>query len=102
MKTTTEEWANAEICVICKQPFNPQRNVNRHHWFLFVIFVVGFVVPLLVGSAQGKESMGKEYAIFASSNNILKSKSMREKNSFDLDSKTSKKWLNKPKISKQR
>ena len=27
-----EEFANADMCNICKQPFNAQRGVNRHHW----------------------------------------------------------------------
>lgn len=28
----TEEFANSENCVICKQPFNTTKNINKHHW----------------------------------------------------------------------
>lgn len=31
----TEDFANSDLCNICKQPFNQQRGVNRHHWYHF-------------------------------------------------------------------
>lgn len=55
MKTSSEEWANAETCVICKQPFNPQRSINRHHWYFLVNVSVVFVADLFAENAQEKE-----------------------------------------------
>jgi hypothetical protein len=42
------------MCVICKQPFNPERKVNRHHWYLLSIILVEFAEDQPVDSAQEK------------------------------------------------
>ena len=69
MKSTTEEWANADHCAICKQPFNPNRNVNRHHWYFYYNAVV-FVEDQSVGNVREKESIMRDHVISVSLNNI--------------------------------
>ena len=48
-----EDFANADTCNICKQPFNQQRGVNRHHWY-FSPYEVEYALHQFVDSAVEK------------------------------------------------
>lgn len=52
------------MCNICKQPFNPQRNVNRHHWYNFYFKKVVFAQYLYAVNVQEKELTMKDHVTF--------------------------------------
>ena len=74
---SNEQFANAENCNICKQPFNQQRGVNRHHWYSF-INLVDIAQAQFVASVLVKRSTMNVLAISVSSSSILKNRSMKE------------------------
>ncbi len=55
---------NADLCNICKQPFNQQRNVNRHHWYYIIFILVGYVLRRFADSAVAKRLIMRDRAIF--------------------------------------
>ena len=60
-----EDFANAEMCNICKQPFNQQRGVNRHHWYILSHAAESVRIPF-AGNAVVKRSITNVPATFAS------------------------------------
>ena len=60
-----EDFANAEMCNICKQPFNQQRGVNRHHWYILSHAAESVRIPF-AGNAVVKRSTTSVPATFAS------------------------------------
>lgn len=70
---TNEEFANADICNICKQPFNQQRGVNRHHWYPSTHSAASARAPP-AESAAANASTTKGAATSASSNSTSKNR----------------------------
>ena len=64
-KTSEEEWKNTTSCAVCRQEFNPQKNLNKHHWYQYYN-IVEYVDHQSAVSVLGRKLTNRDPVIFAS------------------------------------